>query len=74
MTETNDIKHPDNKAHGITVIIIRDSIKYHEKFSKDNWICITVEAENGSLMKFAIYRLPKYNNKKEIWRIWSSRE
>jgi hypothetical protein len=61
--------HPSDKAHGGTAIIVRDSIKHHEreKFTKDylQATSVTIKEERGSITMSAIYCPPKHLNKKE---------
>lgn len=62
-------KHPSDKAHGGTAIIIRDSIKHYEreKFTKDylQATSVTIEEEHGPITLSATYCPPKHQNKKE---------
>jgi hypothetical protein len=62
-------RHPSDKAHGGTAIIVRDSIKHHEreKFTKDylQATSVTIEEERGPITMSAIYCPPKHLNKKE---------
>lgn len=62
-------KHPSNKAHGGTAIIIRNNIQHYEseKFSKDYLQATTVaiDGKHGPISMSAVYCPPKHLNKKE---------
>jgi hypothetical protein len=59
--------HPDGTAHGGSAIIIKQSIKHHEraKYSLNNIqaTSVTIEDSIGEITIAAIYCPPRYNNK-----------
>lgn len=64
-----DTQHPDETAHGGTVIIVKFTIKHHknEKFNQEylQTTCITVEEWTGPIKIATIYSPPKHIIKQE---------
>lgn len=68
-------QHPDNTAHGCTAIIIRDSIKHHEreKYAKDylKVTRVTVDNSLSPITISAVHCPLKHNNKKNHFNQFS---
>lgn len=66
---TYHTQHPDGTAHGGTAVIIKSTLKHHEKekYTKDylQATTITIEDWNGAIDVSAIYSPPKHSIKKE---------